>query len=430
MLALPLAALVLLAAAPPPPAAPGDVENPRRMRARGAALVQRFECGRCHQSGPIPVEDTDRHCVACHRRVDPPPSLIDPLEPLDPLNPFGPLGSLGRRPRPGRLEGNVTHLRELPSLDVAGRLRASWIATFLQRPHDLRRGMGETMPRLSITPAEANAIAHHLTRGTEPPSAEVAPGDVERGLDVLEAKGCGTCHAFTGAPRLLVARALPPDAKGAPLVDGVRLVRGMSLAPDLRFTRDRTTRAHVQRVLEGFDREGRVMPHIPLTVDEMNDVVAALFDAKLTAPRIVLPPERLRPLERRVSFEEVRARVLTKTCIHCHADDSLSLGVGGPGNSGGFGYAGTGLVLTGYARVLAGSPRPVDGDATRKSVFRLVDDGPLRGVPLLVAQLRARQIEEAGGVVDGVVGMPLGLPAVTQEELQLVETWVAQGRPQ
>jgi mono/diheme cytochrome c family protein len=390
----------------------------------GAELVRRFECGRCHESGPVDVEPTDRHCVSCHRRVDPPPSLDD-------------FDGRPLRRRPGRLEGNVTHLRELPTLDVAGRLRSSWLAAFLQRPHDLRRGLGETMPRLALSAAEAQAIALHLTRGEEPPAdadadASASSGDVARGLDTLEAKGCGTCHAFTGAPRLLVARALPTGENGEAIVDGFQLVRGMALAPDLRFTRDRTTRAHVKRVLEGVDRarEGRIMPVIPLSTQEVDDLVTALFDAKLNAPRVVLPPERLRPLERRVSFDEVRARVLHKTCIHCHADDSLSLGVGGPGNSGGFGYAGTGLVLTGYARMLAGSPRPAGGDMTRKSVFRVVDDGPLKGVPLLVAQLRARQIEEAGGVVDGVVGMPLGLPAVTQEELQLVETWVAQGRPQ
>lgn len=380
----------------------------------GAELARRFECGRCHESGPIVVEPTDRHCVACHRRVDAPK-----------LDGFGALGF------PGRIEGTVTHLRELPSLDVSGRLKASWIEAFLQRPHDLRRGLGETMPRLAIEPAEAKAIARHLTQDTEPPHDDVARGDAQRGLDVLEAKGCGTCHAFTGAPRLLVARALPAGENGAPLVEGLQLVRGMSLAPDLRFTRDRTTRAHAKRVLEGFERNNRVMPHIPMTAAQIGDVVTALFDSKLTTPRVVLPPERLRPLERRVAFDEVRARVLNKTCIHCHADDSLSMGVGGPGNSGGFGYAGTGLVLTGYARMLAGSPRPAGGDMTRKSVFRLVEgDGPLAGVPLLVAQLRARQIEEAGGVVDGVVGMPLGLPALTQEELQLVDTWVAQGRPQ
>ena len=27
-------------------------------------------------------------------------------------------------------------------------------------------------------------------------------------------------------------------------------------------------------------------------------------------------------------------------------------------------------------------------------------------------------------------GMPLGLPSVTPEELQLVESWIAQGRPE
>lgn len=52
------------------------------------------------------------------------------------------------------------------------------------------------------------------------------------------------------------------------------------------------------------------------------------------------------------------------------------------------------------------------------------------GVPRLVAALVARQVEEAGRPDPAVRGMPLGLPALGAGEIQLVESWIAQGRPQ
>lgn len=49
------------------------------------------------------------------------------------------------------------------------------------------------------------------------------------------------------------------------------------------------------------------------------------------------------------------------------------------------------------------------------------------GTSQLVAALLARQREEAGEETS-MRGMPLGLPALEGDEVQLVETWVAQGR--
>jgi hypothetical protein len=197
-------------------------------------------------------------------------------------------------------------------------------------------------------------------------------------------------------------------------------------------------------------RPDALMPKLALSDAERADVLGALFHLPLPLPPAHEAPPRLPPLARKVRFAEVQEAILKKTCIHCHAEDSRNLGVGGPGSSGGFGYAGTGLVLTSYARVLAGSQRqptpspelarlledpfgplgPAGPRGAHRSIFRPVEDGPMKDTPLLVAQLRARQLEEAGEVVPGVVGMPLGLPALTPEELQLVESWVAQGRPQ
>ena len=434
-----LALLAALAAQPgdepqtrPPASAATDAAEAERLL--GEMLLERFECARCHQLERQSVVQ-DRSCVDCHRAIvsgalPAPPELLS------------------------RWRGNLKNLLEVPSLrGAAGVLRAEWVEQYLLRPHDLRRGLAESMPRLSIRPAEARAIAVALTAGKAPPSGPVRRGDAARGLSVLEQKGCTTCHAYTGAGRALRTTA-PAGVEGEPLA------RGIKLAPDLRATRERTTPALVSALLDDprAVRPDALMPKLGLTEGEKADLLAALFDLPVPLLPAREPPPRLPVLSRKVRFAEVAEAVLSKTCIHCHAEDSRNLGVGGPGSSGGFGYAGTNLGHTSYARVRAGSQRAptldpelarsLDGPATlsgvfgpgvipsrgppgvHRSVFRPVEEGPMKGVPLLVAQLRARQLEEAGEVVPGVVGMPLGLPALSPEELQLVESWVAKGRPQ
>jgi hypothetical protein len=62
----------------------------------------------------------------------------------------------------------------------------------------------------------------------------------------------------------------------------------------------------------------------------------------------------------------------------------------------------------------------LDEEGNRRSIFRS---------DILMSRLLARQAEEAGTPVEGVRGMPLGFPALTAEEIQLLESWIAQGRP-
>jgi hypothetical protein len=118
----------------------------------------------------------------------------------------------------------------------------------------------------------------------------------------------------------------------------------------------------------------------------------------------------------------VQARVLRKVCWHCHSQPDFTRGDGGPGMTGGFGFAPRGLDLSTYSGVLSGL-RDREGRGT--SVFTPRADGE----PLLVAVLRARQAEECG-VTTELRGMPLGLPALSAEEIQLVDSWVEQGRPE
>ena len=52
-----------------------------------------------------------------------------------------------------------------------------------------------------------------------------------------------------------------------------------------------------------------------------------------------------------------------------------------------------------------------------------------QGVPRLVKALLARHDEESGAPTGDVRGMPLGYEPLSLDDIQLVETWIAQGRP-
>ena len=67
----------------------------------------------------------------------------------------------------------------------------------------------------------------------------------------------------------------------------------------------------------------------------------------------------------------------------------------------------------------------MDAQGARRSLFEPLADG----TPRLVAALLARHDEANQAPNRAVRGMPLGLPALNAEEIQLVETWVAEGKP-
>jgi hypothetical protein len=127
-------------------------------------------------------------------------------------------------------------------------------------------------------------------------------------------------------------------------------------------------------------------------------------------------------LQRKVGFEEVNLQVFAVTCRHCHTNPDLAGGDGGPGNTGGFGFKPRKIDFSSYQGIQSGG---VDERGQRVSLF-----APTReGLPRLVAALVARQREARGQQSDEVRGMPLGLPALSAQQIQLVESWVAQGRP-
>lgn len=365
---------------------------------RGAELVEKYECQRCHDgAGVRPIGD-DKHCVHCHQAIEK-RTYPAPPESLDKWN------------------ANIKHFREVPSLGAAGaRLRRNWVAAYVQNPHDVRPALTESMPRLAISEKDAADIATFLV-----PSEKRAPSlfdtDLEEGKRVYEARGCGTCHRFTGAPALAVGQ----------LPSGVDLGRGMLYAPDLRHARARLQTGTLVRWIrapESFDPR-TAMPNLGLTEREATAVAGYILRVKLEAAPEAKIPERLPVLDRPVSYQEVSARVFRGTCWHCHADAGVALGAlgdAGPGNTGGFGFDPRGVNVADYEGLAAGYR---DADGKRHSLFKPEPDG----TPRLLAALYARQAEEAGKPVPGIRGMPLGLPALSPEDIQLVATWIAQGRP-
>jgi hypothetical protein len=278
------------------------------------------------------------------------------------------------------------------------------------------------MPRLAISPADARDIAAYLTGDTSPggtPKPDMAAtlgADLGKGRKLLETKGCGGCHVMTGVATI--------PSSAMPAMDAKAQDRAFKLAPDLRVTRDRMTPAKVVMWLTDPKalKPDSDMPKIALTDSEIKDLAGYIMTAELSAPRALPKPERLPVLTRKVTFKEVDEKVFHRTCWHCHSEPDYAIGDGGPGNSGGFGFKPRGLNLSAYEGIAAGF---VDDKGERQSVFMKDKDG----VPRLVRALVARREEELGAATGEVRGMPLGYDPVSMEDVQLVETWIAQGRP-
>lgn len=279
---------------------------------------------------------------------------------------------------------------------------------------DLRPALPATMPRLNISPREAEILSRYLVPAEAPlppPSKEgMAAGRV-----LLDTLGCGTCHQFTGVA----------PAKPAPVaIPSKDFATALLLAPDLRYTRERFQPGALAAWLRApaAQKPDTLMPTIAMTASQAEQLAAYLLYAPLAPPTAAPIPQRLPILSRRVGFEEVNAAVFRRTCWHCHSSADYAMGDGGPGNTGGFGFRPRGLNLASYPDVAAGS---LDDHGERRSIFLPVSDG----TPRLLAHLLARQQEEVGKTIPGIRGMPLGLPALSPQQLQLVESWIAQGRP-
>lgn len=367
----------------------------------GARLVAELECNRCHDGTGTLAAKLNQDCSRCHRDI---------LQ-----------GKLVAEPNAlAAWQVRIRHFVDVPPLTfTAVKFRRSWLESYLLEPHDLRPGLEESMPRLALTQEQAAQVSAYLAGadGDVPALTTPPPALLERGRKLLDTKGCGTCHRMTGVAPLEVSPlpyALPRD----------RMLRALRLAPDLRFARERLRPGYLERWLTNpiAVAPDAVMPNPELTPKEVRAITAYLLAAPLSLPK---PKQftRLPLLTRRVPFSEVQERVFRDTCWHCHSEPDYAIGDGGPGNTGGFGFPGKGINLAQHEGVLAGY---TDGSGERKSLFLRESPGT---EPRLIAALLARHAEESGNPVPGVRGMPLALPALPAEQIQLVESWIAQGRP-
>lgn len=351
-----------------------------------------MECGRCHARTDVPETADERDCAGCHR------ALRDGTYVRDGVTPA----------LAARFRAHVSSFLDVPSLEhTDGVLSRDWIAAYLQAPHDLRPGLAESMPRLPLDAGAAADLATFLVPSAPAPSPSPGPSPdpepIARGEALAARLGCPRCHALGDR------WPAPPDAPVA--------------APDLVHARARLQRGVIARLVRDprAVRPDATMPAFEITPAEADDLEAFLVGASIGPAPAPAPVARLPLLGRPVRWAEVQERVLRTSCWHCHADETLAYGDGGPGNTGGLGFAPREVDLSSYPHVLAGA---LDANGEHASLFREVD-----GEPLLVRVLLARRDEERGVVSEHVRGMPLGLPSLTPEQLQLVESWIAQGRP-
>jgi cytochrome c2 len=385
--------------------AASDADPPLGDAESGKALAQKLECNRCHDGTDVGAATLPKHCVHCHQQIIAGTFKGAPAAKL------------------AAWQEKMVTLREVPSLSSMGkRYRRAWIERFLQEPHDLRPRLLASMPRLKISGAEARDLATWLTSLDGGPSAappvSLEGADLARGRKLIEDKGCGSCHAFSGVPALAGGT--------APKLGEKELRTAVALAPDLRFARDRYRAAELWRWMADPKavKPDTTMPLTPSTPDELKHMTAYILQAPLAAAETKPMPARLPVLDRKVTYDEVYKRVLRDSCRHCHAEpDYDPAGDGGPGNTGGFGFPARKLDLARWEGVQAGW---ITDKGERESVFKPMSDG----TPRLLAAMIARQAEEAGKPNPEIRGMPLGLPAFSAEDVQLVETWIAQGRPQ
>jgi cytochrome c1 len=379
--------------------------------AHGKELVLKYECNRCHEGSGHPDAVQGKHCVHCHKDI-----MEDRFS--------ASAASITRwKPR-------VKELADAPSLEATGkRFNRSWVEQYLLEPNDLRPHLQQYMPRLAISAADAHDMATYLVPdadrragagdsddGDVAKAPEISGADLGKGRQLLETKGCGSCHVMTGVV------ALPSSSP--PAMDGKAFDRAHKLAPDLVFARVRMPPSRLVAWLKDpiAVKHDSAMPTIALTDTEVRDIAGYLLTAELSSGPHKERAARLPLLARKVTFKEVDEKVFHRTCWHCHSEPDYAIGDGGPGNSGGFGFKPRGLNLSAYEGIAAGF---VDDKNERQSVFAK----DAEGVPRLVRAMLARHDEVDGAIPGEVRGMPLGYDPLPVEEIQLVDTWIAQGRP-
>lgn len=393
----------------------------------GATILAKHQCTRCHTIDAQPAAARPLHCTSCHQ-------FLKGLEPGK--EQWNGLAKKYGKDVIERYQRNIVHLIRVPDLTGLGkRVRADWIAAYLAQPYDLRPLLEESMLRHALDPKEIRDVARYFAAVAEAPDpwaqgyvAPAAPpvpdaARLAKGRTLFVAKGCGGCHVLGNVNTGIDAKALEAG-RAASL-----------LAPNLRFARERTRpEVLVDWIVDPKKvMPATTMPAMGVSREEAEILRDYLFheDPALAAAPAVKEPEPPKPLERAVAYEEVKERVLGKVCVHCHMNDYEK--DPGPGNLGGLGYNGVQLRMRTYETLVSGA---ADSKGERHSVLVPGKDDPV--APIVRALLRRRAEAARDSIApfqDHVLppypssppGMPMGLPPMTDEEIQLLVTWIAQG---
>lgn len=384
----------------------GDPEAGRR-------AIARFGCDNCHTLPQRPAHRADG-CVGCHQGVRRRAAAM-----------------LGRRPE-------VTHLLTTPSLThVTRRLEADYLVRYLQDPHDVRHRLTESMPRLPVSEADARNIVAFFSAEAgsfrAPASPAPSAARVDRGREVFSSGGCAGCHAFGNAPAPYV---LPRAAI-------IAFGDAATLAPNLRYARERMD---PDTMLAWIIDPRSVDPGAHMEAPEISaeDALAVRDYVLLGSPGRPVSPRRtptvndLTPLDRNVTFREVRA-LFGQSCIHCHSHAT------GARASQALGFEAFELDLTTWEGIRAGvtTASGEQHSILETSTGGNIGDAGAGSVSPLVARLLQRHAEAPRDLVTpprdplaaaerrrpprGPVGMPLGLPPLSLEQIRIIHTWVVQG---
>ena len=395
--------------------------------AEGRTVIEKHQCTRCHAVDDVPTAARPLNCASCHVFLTGLKKTDHARQQL--VDKYG-------EEIVARYQRNIQHLIQLPALTgIARRVRPTFLASFLRSPLDLRPALEESMIRHKLSEDEIRKVVRYLAARAEaddpfapgyaaPPDPLRAPAErIEEGKRLFLGRGCVACHTYGNLATGVTAATLEKAGVAA------------QLAPNLRFARERLRpEAIVAWIVNPQSLSpGTLMPTLGLSIPEAEAVRDFLLfgDAQLAPTPAPQPPMRPKLLDRPVSYTEMKEKVLGRICVHCHMNDYEK--DPGPGNRGGLGYAGVRLQMRTYESLVSGA---VDEKGARYSVLvsRTKDSPP----PIVESMLRRRQEEPRDRVAafrdherpaypDGVVGMPLGLPSMSDEEISILATWIDQG---
>ena len=320
--------------------------------AAGTEALTRNQCNRCHVIDEVAAAGRSEHCVSCH-------VFLDHLPPDD--RRYRTLVEHYGEPVIQRYQRNIEHYLIAPDLtNVASRLRPEWIAEFIAEPQDLRPMMDETMVRTRLSDADRTAIVRYfaaVARVAEPGEAGASTQAIEgppRPSDEAMAEGrrlftthaCNTCHMLGNVDL------------GRSVEDLERAGLPARLAPNLRFVRERILPdVALQWILDPQSLHPETtMPNLHLSGEEATLLRDWIWHVDPELEPTPAPSTHALPaaLDRPVSWEEVKERVLGRICVHCHMNDHER--DPGPGHVGGYGWPAAGLRMRTYESLVSGMP--------------------------------------------------------------------------